>query len=186
MDKLNLLKMNLLPEENKILFKKHYLKRLLVVLGIFIFSIIAAGALVLTPMYLLVLSYKNYLRQETKSYLQKDVKLADSAVALEIKNLNSRLKLIENMGKEKKLNLIFKDILDSKNPGVRIISFSYEKSKKTEIYGKLSLAGTAKTREDLLIFEGRLKKEFGDQGVVSPVSNLINEKDLVFSLVLNF
>lgn len=177
--------MNLLPEENKILFKKYYLKRLFTILGIFIFSIIAAGAFVLTPMYLLVLSYKNYLRQEIKLYSQKDFKLADSAISLELKNLNNRLKLIENMGKEKKLSLVFKTILDNKNLGVIITSFSYEKSKQTEIYSKLSLAGTAKTREELLVFEGRLKKEFGDQGVVSPVSNLINEKDFVFSLVLN-
>ena len=177
--------MNLLPEENKILFKKYYLKRLFTVLGIFIFSIAVAGSIVLTPTYSLILSYKGDLKKDLAAYLKKDAKLADSAAVVEIKKINNRLELMENMEKEKKLNLIIKNILDNKNSGVRITYFSYEKRKKLEVYDKLSLTGTAKTREDLFVFESRLKKEFGDQNIVSPVSNLINEKDFVFSLVLN-
>ena len=50
--------MNLLPEENKILFKKYYLKRLFAVLGVLIISIIAAGGVILMPTYSLILSYK--------------------------------------------------------------------------------------------------------------------------------
>ena len=49
---------------------------------------------------------------------------------------------------------------------------------------KISLYGKAQKRDDLIIFENRLKKEIGDSKVVSPVSNLINEKDFVFSLTL--
>ena len=56
--------MNLLPEENKILFKKYYLRRLFVVLGVLIFSIVAIGSIVLAPMHSLILSYKSDLNRE--------------------------------------------------------------------------------------------------------------------------
>src|SRR3989338_7251994 len=115
--------MNLLPEENKILFKKYYLK--------------------------------------------KEVKSADNAAALEIEKLNNRLDFLEKAVNDKKLNIFFKNIFDKKNSGVKITSFSYEKGNVSKIKDKIStdddkisLYGKARKREDLLIFEGQLKKEW--------------------------
>ena len=177
--------MNLLPEENKILFKKYYLKRLLAVFAVLIFSAAAAGIIILMPMHSLILSYKRDLSRELAVYLKKDAELANSAAALEIKKLNSRLDFVEKMSKDKGLNLIFKNILDKKNSGVKITYFSYEKGKEPDGEDKGYLSGKSKTRDEFLVFENRLKKELGDNKVVSPVSNLINEKDFDFSLVLN-
>ena len=183
--------MNLLPEENKILFKKYYLRRLFAVFGVLIFSIIAIGGVVLIPMHSFILSYKSDLRAELAAYSKKDAKMADSAAALEIKKLNSRLDFVEEMSKSKGLNAIFKKILDNKNPGVKIDSFSYEKGAISKIKDKTSmdedkifLYGKAQKREDLFLFERQLKKEMENSRIVSPVSNLINEKNFDFSLVL--
>lgn len=180
--------MNLLPEENKILFKKYYLRRLFAVFAVLIFSIIVAGTIVLIPMYSLILSYKSDLNGEPAAHSKKDAETSESppagqasAAALEIKKLNNRLSFVEKMSEAKGLNPIFKNILNKKNPGVKITYFSYEKGEED---GKISLTGKAETRDDLVIFESRLKKELGDNKVVSPVSNLIKEKDLNFSLSL--
>jgi len=81
--------MNLLPEENKILFKKYYFKRLLAVFAVLIFSAATAGIIILMPMHSLILSYKRDLSRELAVYLKKDAELANSAAALEIKKLNS-------------------------------------------------------------------------------------------------
>jgi len=177
--------MNLLPEENKILFKKYYFKRLLAVFAVLIFSAATAGIIILMPMHSLILSYKRDLSRELAVYLKKDAELANSAAALEIKKLNSRLDFVGKMSKDKGLNLIFKNILDKKNSGVKITYFSYEKGKEPDGEDKGYLSGKSKTRDEFLVFENRLKKELGDGKVVSPVSNLINEKDFDFSLVLN-
>jgi len=177
--------MNLLPEENKILFKKYYLRRLSVIFAVLIFSAAAAGIIILMPMYSLILSYKKDLSRELAVYLKKDAELVNSAAALEIKKLNSRLDFVEKMSKTKGLNSVFKNILDKKNPGIRITYFSYEKGKNPDGEDKVYLSGKSKTRDEFLVFENRLKKELGDGKVVSPVSNLINEKDFDFSLVLN-
>jgi len=183
--------MNLLPEENKILFKKYYLKKLSAVWGGLIFSIIVAGIIILIPMYSFILSYKKDLNGRLAVYLKKDAEPANSAAALEIKKLNNRLDFLQKTENNKKLNVIFKNIFDKKNPGAEIAFFSYEKGNVSKIEDKISidddkisLRGKARKREDLLLFEGQLKKEWGDQKVVSPVSNLINEKDLDFSLIL--
>ena len=177
--------MNLLPEENKILFKKYYFKRLLAVFAVLIFSAATAGIIILMPMHSLILSYKRDLSRELAVYLKKDAELANSAAALEIKKLNSRLDFVGKMSKDKGLNLIFKNILDKKNSGVKITYFSYEKGKEPDGEDKVYLSGKSKTRDEFLVFENRLKKDLGDGKVVSPVSNLINEKDFDFSLILN-
>ena len=183
--------MNLLTEENKIIFKKYYLKRLFAIFGILIFSIIAAGSVVLIPMHSLILSYKNDLSAELGVSSKKDAELGDIFATLEIKKLNNRLSFVEKMSQTKKLNLIFKNIIDIKNSGVKITYFFYEKGKVSKIKDKvsaekdkISLNGKAKKREDLILFENRLKEDMGDSNVVSPVSNLINEKDFDFSLTL--
>ena len=177
--------MNFLPEENKILFKKYYLRKLLAVFGILTFSVVAVGIIILIPMYSLILSYKKDLSRELSVYLKKDAELANSAAALEIKKLNSRLDFVEKMSKAKGLNPVFKNIFDKKNPGVKITYFSYEKGKEPDGEDKVYLSGKSETRDEFLVFENRLKKELGNGKVVSPVSNLINEKDFDFSLILN-
>ena len=177
--------MNFLPEENKILFKKYYLRKLLAVFGILTFSVVAVGIIILIPMYSLILSYKKDLSRELSVYLKKDAELANSAAALEIKKLNSRLDFVEKMSKAKGLNPVFKNIFDKKNPGVKITYFSYEKGKEPDGEDKVYLSGKSETRDEFLVCENRLKKELGDGKVVSPVSNLINEKDFDFSLILN-
>ena len=183
--------MNLLPEENKILFKKYYLRRLFVVFVFLFFSAVFAGIIVLIPTHLLISSHKNDLSAESAAYFKKDAKSTDNATTLEIEKLNNWLDFLEKTENDKKLNVIFKNIFDKKNSGVKITSFSYEKGNVSKIKDKIStdddkisLYGKARKREDLLIFEGQLKKEWGDQKVVSPVSNLINEKGLDFSLIL--
>lgn len=154
------------------------------IFGILIFSMIAAGGAVLTPMYSLILSHKKDLNKELAVYSKKDAELADSAATLEIKKINNRLDFAEKMFKTKKLSLIFKKILDEKNTGVKITNFSYEKGKEQGGEDKVFLSGMAKKRDDMVFFEDRLKKYWGNGKVVSPISNLINEKDFVFSLTL--
>ena len=154
------------------------------VFGVLFFFIVAAGGVILMPMRSIILSRKSDLNSELATYAKKDAKLAESVASLEIKKLNDRLNFVEKMSKTKGLNSIFKDIIDKKNQGIKITFFSYEKGKELAGDNAVHLSGRAETRDELFLFEGRLKKEFGYGNVVSPVSNLINEKDFDFSLIL--
>lgn len=179
--------MNLLPEENKIAYKKFYLKRLFVVFGAFVFFMAISVAIVSLPGLLLILSYKNELKTEVEHYSKKDIDLTDSLVATEVKSLNDKAKLVDLSKNNASPSAVFKKIIDERNSGVKIGLFSYEKATGGEGIkneNKITVSGIAQKRDDLIMFEGRLKKEFGENKVVSPVSNIISGKNLDFSISL--
>lgn len=187
--------MNLLPEENKIAYKKFYLKRLFVVFGASVFFMALSVAIVSLPGLLLILSYKNELRTEAEYFSKKDINLKDNLVATEVKNLNDKAKAVESSKNSVSPSTIFKKIIEEKNKGIKLTFFSYEKKvnlanakidtkpdQKNE--NKITISGIAQKRDDLIVLERQLKKQFGEDKVVSPVSNLINDKNLDFSISL--
>lgn len=187
--------MNLLPEENKIAYKKFYLKRLFVVFGVSVFLVLISGIVILTSVLLLVSFNKKELISEVEYFSKKDTSLADNMIVAEIKKLNDRAESVELSKKNLSPSQIFKKIIDEKSNNIKIISISYEKKiniadAKTDAKDdlkkedKITLSGIAQKRDDLIIFEKRLKEQFGDSKVVSPVSNLINGKNLDFSISL--
>ena len=164
--------MNFLPEENKILFKKYYLRKLLTVFGVLIFSVVAVGIIILIPMYSLILSYKKDLSRELSVYLKKDAELANSAAALEIKKLNSRLDFVEKMSKAKGLNPVFKNIFDKKkrigvigtgNLGKRIIE-QFKHAKFPVTYYDFSKFTSLQTSH---------------KGALTSVSEIIEKNDII-------
>lgn len=187
--------MNLLPEENKIAYKKFYLKRLFVVFGVSVFLVLISGSVILTSVLFLISFNKKELISEVEYFSKKDTNLDDNLIVAEIKKLNDRAESVELSKNNISLINIFKKIIDEKSNNIKINSFSYEKkidiadaktdakddSKKED---KITLLGIAQKRDDLIIFEKRLKEQFGDSKVVSPVSNLINGKNLDFSISL--
>lgn len=187
--------MNLLPRENKIAYKKFYLKRLFVVFGSSVFFVLISGVAILASGLLLISFNKKELISEAENYSKKGIELTDGLIVAEIKKLNDRAKLIEASKNKISPSLIFKKIIDEKNSGVKINSISYEKkisvvdtkaNAKDELKNedKIALYGVAQKRDDLIEFEKRLKKQFGEDKVISPVSNLINGKNLDFSISL--
>lgn len=186
--------MNLLPEEKKIAYKKFYLKRLFVFFSILIFLAAISGIIMLTPGLLLLVSYKNEINAEIEARSKKSVKLSDQLIVEEIKELNDKAKLVEEILKKRMTpTMVFKNIIAEKNNGIKITFLSYENGvvgvdakadEKND--GKIMLSGIAKKRDDLILFEKQLKKEFGEGNVFSPVSNLVSGKNLDFSVSLYF
>lgn len=180
--------MNLLPEENKIAYKKFYLKRLFVVFGAMIFFMVISGVIISAPGLWFILSHKKELLLNIEFFSKKDSGLTNNFIVAEIKKMNDRANKIDEMTKKRlSPSLIFKNIIDKKNSGIKITLISYEKeieSKNIKKEDKILLSGFASKRDDLILFERELKKDFGENSVISPVSNLINSKNLDFSISL--
>jgi len=184
--------MNLLPEEKKIAYKKLYLKRLFVFFSSLFFFVAISGIVLLMPGLLLLVSYKNEINAEIEAHSRKSAKLSDKLIVAEIKKLNDKAKLVEEVLKKSMTPItVFKNIIAEKNNDIKITFLSYEKGvvgtnakidAKNEY--KVTLHGIAKKRDDLILFEKQLKKEFGESSVFSPVSNLISGKNLDFSMSL--
>jgi len=176
---------NLLPLEDKIKAKKEYLRRLFLVFGVFsFFSALGAAALLLPLSYLMSVQKRGYERQA--AFLEKQLALSDSTrVVPEAKDLNSKIALLKNEGKESPpVAKIVRKIISNKNGGILLKSFSYDADFQKKYAGRISIAGFSATREDLLGFVSALRKEKMFASVELPPANLLKEKGVEFSAVI--
>lgn len=175
--------MNLLPEKNKILLKKEYFKRVFVTLGIFLIFAVLAAIAVLAPAGVFIFSRKNDFEKESAASAKSADKIGSEKSIAEANQINSRLKILENKWSSRDLNVLIKKIIDSKSAGVKIKLLSYNNGNAAE-GSVIAISGEAARRQDLFAFESGLKKEFGEDKLASPISNMIKEKDLIFTLTL--
>jgi hypothetical protein len=85
-------------------------------------------------------------------------------------------------------NLNFSDVLDQilskKETGIYLRDFSFSGGGNKDGFGTVTLRGTAATRSLLVSFTEALRKEPLFLSVDSPVSNLLKEQNLDFSLMI--
>ncbi|RJQ30817.1 hypothetical protein C4572_03585 [Candidatus Parcubacteria bacterium] len=175
--------MNLLPEENKILYKREYFRRLIVTGGFFASVLLFSAALALIPVYFFITSYGATLKKEEAHFAERKDKIASLDLEADIKKINRRIKFIGS-GETEKLSSLFGRVIEKRNSGMAITSLAFKQG-EMESPGKMTIMGHAARREQLISFENHLKREFGDQKVVSPISNLTKDKDLDFVIFLN-
>lgn len=176
---LNLNKMNFLPDENKILFKKEYFRRLEVISGCFSFFIIFFSVAMLLPKFVLLSSEKKFLQEKLESINQVVSSTISKDIDAMVAEVNREISSIlggEPNGYEK--SMLIKIITNAKTVGVSL--------KNIDINNKQILVkGTGKMRADMLNFVDILKKESIFKKVDSPVGNLLKEKDVEFLLTIS-
>lgn len=176
---------NLIPnEEKKRMINDFYLRLLVVSFGMLSFSIFIASVSIL-PAYF-VSSVKKSLNTE-KLVAQKNeiVPLVDQETLATVKDLRSKLGLIENTGKNKFIvtEKIIDKILSKKMSDIKITKIYYEidpaKGKK------ININGTAPSRERLLLFRQALEEDKYFTKIDLPISNFIKGSDIQFYLSLS-
>lgn len=174
---------NLLPHEDKIFIKREYLSRLFVVIGVTLAGAVFISIIFLAPTLFLLDNYKSDLsRQIVFSSGQAEV-IDTQNIISEIKKLNSRISVLKSSQEKLYLSFIIEKVIEMKTKGVKITDLNYEGAKGEE-KGKISISGIAEERQALLDFINLLKEEFDEGNVLSPVSNLLNEKNASFSLTI--
>ena len=170
--------MNFLPEEDKRKIKKEYLRRLFVVLGIFSFSAILIGIiLLLAPSIFLRDQEQNLERQLVISEERLSRGKIENTVSL-TKELNTKISFLDSEQKNiKEKSAFIKIILEEKTNEIKINNFFFDK-------GKILIQGLSESRQSLLSFIDSLKKKKDFKKVESPVSNLIKERDIEFNLTI--
>jgi hypothetical protein len=167
---------NLLPVENKVSIKKEYLRRLVVVFGLFSFVTIIIAILLLVFLLFLVNKEKN----DYSTYLSLEKKhltfLDEEEVVSFVTDTNSKTAVFEKNSKEsKKASDTIEKIIKAKTKGITIDRFSLNG-------GDMSFSGTAQIRSDLSFFIDNLKKEPSFEKVDSPISNFLKENDINFNI----
>lgn len=172
---------NLLPENNKIEIKKEYTRRLFVVIGAFTFFVALISAVILTCLLFLINREKNNFNRQLfiseQRFEFKDLK----EILPGMENFAAKLSFLEKESDGVKLSFLLGEILKRKSENVKINGFSYDKISGG---GRILISGMAGSRQGLLSFVDALRSEPKFKDVQSPVSNLLKEKSLDFSLTI--
>lgn len=168
---------NLLPKTAKVIIRREYYMRLIIV------SLFLSGIVLLIASFLLIPSY--FLTHLKGVSGQGQIEIIEGVVALHEKD-NVEQQLLETrqklniISREKRSNLveIIGSVLEEKSSLISINSFFWDN-------GELGIRGTAQTRDGLVVFVDRLEQASLFVNVDLPVSNLAASRDINFSLTMD-
>lgn len=169
---------NLLPPESKTRLRSLYRRRLLGIgLGGLLVLLLMSDLFILPP--LLLISAKSAAVSLTLSSARRRPvsKEADDTISA-IEAVNAKLKLLSGYGQSSALSPMLDRVLSHKSKGISLLRFQYNQP------GTLGLDGVAADRQTLLAFIGSLESEPSFVSVSSPISNLIESRDVSFSISL--
>ena len=174
---------NLLPKENVRLFRRAYFYRLLTVAALAGTALFFISALLLFPSYLLAHNQVQ-LEQGTLTELNKTINSSEgqgatARVAALRENIN-RLGLLKTAPKA---SALLRGILAVSHSGITLSSFVVTPPIQTTP-GKVTLSGTADTREVLRMYTVELGKLSYVSTVDLPISVYAKETDIPFTITL--
>ena len=175
---------NLLPQKNKKKLKKDILRRFIVVGGL------GFSGLVLV---VIILSFASYSHMSTlvQGFSEQLRLTKNLAVLKNLEELEFEVKetnvLISSLSQDRKdMELITDDldkVLNIQPHSIKTKGFLFECGNKEQKQpSKMMVSGNALTRKSLLNFIDDLKSSGQFKSVISPISNLLEESDVDFTL----
>lgn len=175
---------NLIPnQEKKKMIRGFYYRLTVLILTMLSLSLFIAICALL-PSYFLSYSKKNISIQKLEAQKAKSTPLFDQETSMVIKDLSSKINLLENI-KNNKFSVsekIIKTIILKKVPSIKITQISYENNLPEG--KKVSIRGTAPSREVLLLFRKALEGGPSFRSVDLPISNFVKGFNIQFYLSL--
>lgn len=158
---------------------------MIVVAGFLVFCLWSAGVVLTLPSWLALVFGRRDL--ELALLVAKQAPLAGEIGAIEsgLKDFNRKLWLYEQA--EKNVRPVLKPveaILKTAPAAISLRNIFYERSSQTNPE-RIALKGRARTRSSFLSFVKTLEDSGEFKQIHSPISNLLKETDLEFSLVLD-
>jgi hypothetical protein len=175
---------NLIPNEEKKKMTKYFYYRLAVLFLAMLCVSLFIAILALLPAYFFSNSKNNIASKKLEIQKTQYVPLFGQETETVIKDINNKLNLIESAEKnkflvsEKVINAIFMKKISS----IKITQISYENNSTTG--RKISIRGTAPSRETLLSFRKALEDGSSFKSVDLPISNFVKGSDIQFYLSL--
>lgn len=175
---------NLLPDDEIKKLGRERLGRFAVVTGFSLSAIVALGVLLLLPSYLSLLGEKQEVGRELELARRRLYASEVDYIEGEIANFNAKLEASETNEKEiHSATLILEKVLLLRPAAMRFERVSYE-SAALAAPERISLQGHTSSRQELLDFIKRLEDSGLFKKINSPISNLLREKNIDFSLLL--
>lgn len=181
---------NLLSAYEKNAVRKEYHLRVFTVCTAALSLVLTVLVVSFLPTYLFILSrYQSFLLESQSDETQSRVLQVREKETL-IKETNKKIDSLQNSAAFLSVKNVFSEILQNKTPGLAITGFSYDSGAVVSRKGKeeaassprLNIVGKSSDRAVLLAFKDALaqKKEF--KTVDLPISSLVKDTDLDFSI----
>ncbi len=168
---------NLLPAREKKEIRLEESRRVIILLSGFLVANFIAASLLLFPSYLpLVIERRGLedsLRLEETAALNLGVKEKIASMQRVVSVVNA---VRSYAAESSRPSTLLQSFLENSGQGISISFLSINKN------GEFTLIGRAATRRDLLGFEGRLREGKKIEDLSSPLSNIVRETNISFSL----
>ncbi|MBI4134540.1 MAG: hypothetical protein HY471_00320 [Candidatus Sungbacteria bacterium] len=175
---MKILPINLLPEEARRTVRYLVWRRIA-----FRFGFIAAGVLVLTvvallPAYFFVALQRGEVGRLRDIEEQDPLRPKAEAVARDVARANDAIRTLKaTLTEEEPVNQLVSAILEQVPSGIYVKHVEFQRNTR-----RFSFAGLASHRNDILEFEKQLEKLPFVQEVVSPLSNIIRDANIEFTI----
>lgn len=173
---------NLLPTEDRRLAGREQLRRSIVLASILFITLLLIGAVLLVPSFVLLRVRQEMLTDAIAEIRATEAIERSDAIEQEISLLNRELRLIDANGTQQlAVAPLLLAILSRLPAGVSLRSVLY---RAAEPQPDMEIQGKGETRENLLAFIDALRAETQFTRVTSPVANLLADKNVEFSLII--
>lgn len=175
---------NLIPNEEKERMTKDFYLRFITMFFVMLSVSVLIASILILPAYFFSLIGKDVVDTKLKSQENEAISLPDKNTLMVIKDLESKLNLIENDTKDKYIfsTKVINQIILKKISNIKITEISYQNDKQTG--KKIGISGRASSREILLAFRRALEDDPAFSKVDLPISNFVKGSDIRFYLTL--
>ena len=175
---------NLIPKEEKKKMAMDFYRRLIVLFLLMGSFSVFVAVITIIPSYFLSKEKDSVASAKLEIQKQEPLPLVGEQSLVEIKDINSKLDLVESAEKNKFSisEKIVNTILSKKTPNIKITQIIYEND--LVLGRKVSIVGVAGTREILLTFKQALEEDPTFKSVDLPISNFVKISDIQFNLSL--
>lgn len=183
---------NLLPISEKNVIRKEYRLRVLVVTLAMLSSVLAASVLSFLPTYLFTISrYGSFLSELQSDETQGRISQVKE-MEMTVRETNKKVDLLKIGESVPHVGSILLGILENKPRGVTITAFSYsfgesiiKKGKESTTPTVIGITGKSVNRASLLAFKDALAQKKQFTTVDLPISSLVKDTDLSFSISIS-
>lgn len=179
---------NLIPKEEKAKIIKGSYYRLIVLFLLAASAVFFIALVAIFPSYLLSTKKNSIIDSKLEIQKKELFSLPDQKTLAIMKDLNSKLDLIEKDKSDQFIvtEKVINSIIVKKMPNIKITNIAYEyKPEIDPLLGKkISIQGTAPSREVLLVFRRALEDSAFFKQIDLPISNFVKGSNIQFYLSL--
>lgn len=170
-----MLTINLLPPEAKRELRLEEWRRAVALIGAGTTAVLIVGTALLAPSYLYPALQRGELERRLAIEGQRTEAMRLDEAARQSREIETLIQAVRasRIGTSGR---IFRTIVRETTAGIRITSFAIQNRTET------TLTGVAQTREDLLAFEKTLRDSGAFEEIVSPLSDIIRDANINFSM----